>query len=347
MEYITDALPVGSYLITPEFLFYEDENLQNDDLEAAGAAAIHSPYLLSIGKALIPIADLLSRLENQNCQAETCSLPHFDSKLLRPVSNTQIFEALRIPEALQLIKYTVFKRTKPLIQDLEAIASYEIDVVSFVVKTNDTTTKLNPCVQQEIICRDCVNLWQADDNLTSIDTKSKIAVREKNYLKSDLWVLVFLILIACGTTVCLAVGAYILFRYLVDDIMDGNPILTFLLMLGIISLFHSVIPFCLDENIFGHEQLNAKKIYFSTLSIGFVLSIMVSRSFFLALSTGGMFTSHINGYLQGLMVFFVFGVQLGMSTMYLAASTADSSDVLRSPIYIALLSKNFCDYLDF
>lgn len=78
----------------------------------------------------------------------------------------------------------------------------------------------------------------------------------------------------------------------------------------------------------------------TTLAFGLLFSVMLSRALFLAFSTGGVFTTHINGYLQGLMVFFVFAVQIAISTSYFLLSTLESAVVVRSLTFIALLGYN-------
>ncbi|KAK0162648.1 hypothetical protein PV327_006410 [Microctonus hyperodae] len=332
---VKDVIPLGSYLITAEdFLIV--------DLDADGLTA-HWPHLLSIGKSIIAIAELLSDLRRQSCRGtDECSLPKFDSKLLGEISNSKVFQVLRIPKQMHTIKYSIFKRLNDEQQDLHEINFYQVDVATYQMTTNLNKTILPNCYNSNISCVNCVNLWKniEDTSLNNSNANSEVRTSEKSYLKTDLGVLVFLILIVCGTITSLVVGGFVLFRFFVDEVLDGNPMLTLLLIIANIFVLHSVIPFCFDDDILGHEYLNSRKIFVTSLSMGFVFSIMLTRSFFLAFSTGGVFTNHINGYLQGLMVFFTFGIQLAMSTMYFIIAPSTASDVLHSPIFIALLSYN-------
>lgn len=118
--------------------------------------------------------------------------------------------------------------------------------------------------------------------------------------------------------------------------LDGNPALTIILVLANLFTLLTALLFCVTDDYFGAENLNAWKILLTTLAFGLTFSIMLSRALFLALSTGGIFI-HINGYLQSLMTLFMYGVQVAVSVMYFVLSTMNSAMVVRSLIFIALL----------
>lgn len=298
---------------------------------------------MGIGKAIVSIAELFSDIQRNNCPSgRVCSLPLFDTKLLKNHTISKVFEELKLPLGSQIVEYTVAQRIDPDVNDLEDILTYEVDIETFRVVTNQSWASLtDKCSKNdEDICNHCRNfekkkIISKSTQNTSMDIK---LMNRKSVFKSSFWVPVLLAFVGCGTIVCIAVAAFILYCYLTKDVLDGNPTLTILLITGCIALLQSAIFFFLNEEYFGREVLNSIKIFFSTLSIGFVFAIMVTRSFFLAFSTGGIFSSHINGYLQGIMLFFVTQVQMGMSTMYLLTSPENYSDAAKSPVFIGLLS---------
>ncbi|KYN19990.1 Protein bride of sevenless, partial [Trachymyrmex cornetzi] len=125
-----------------------------------------------------------------------------------------------------------------------------------------------------------------------------------------------------------------LYHITTKEILHGNLVFTIVLVLVNLFILLTALPFCVTDDYFGTENLNAWKILLTTL--GLIFSIMLSRALFLTLSTGGVFI-HINGYLQSLMALLAYGVQIAMSVMYFVLSTTNSAVVIRSLIFIALL----------
>lgn len=162
---------------------------------------------------------------------------------------------------------------------------------------------------------------------------------DRGLLKAGNWIPIFLTVAVCGTFACGAIGVFIVYRFMVEDVLDGNPVLTIALILANVFTLQTVLPFCVNDDYLGAERLNSRKILATTLAFGLDFSLMLTRAFFLVFSKGGVFTAHINGHLQGLMVFFMFFVQVAISVMFFALSTHDSAVVMRSLIFIALLGK--------
>lgn len=156
-------------------------------------------------------------------------------------------------------------------------------------------------------------------------------------MKNSICFPVFLIAVVCGTLACCVMVIFIVYRFATEEILEGNPALTIVLVLANLFTLLTALPFCITDDYFGTENLNAWKIFLTTLAFGLMFSIMLSRAVFLALSTGSVFVIHINGYLQSLMAFFMYGVQIAMSVMFFILSTMNSAMVVRSLIFIALL----------
>lgn len=168
---------------------------------------------------------------------------------------------------------------------------------------------------------------------------------DRGLLKAGNWIPIFLTVVVCGTFACGAIAVFIIYRFMVEDVLDGNPVLTIVLILANVFTLQTVLPFCINDDYLGGERLNSRKILATTLAFGLDFSLMLTRAFFLVFSKGGVFTAHINGHLQGLMVFFMFFVQVAISVMFFALSNHDSAVIMRSLIFIALLGEKillFC-----
>lgn len=163
----------------------------------------------------------------------------------------------------------------------------------------------------------------------------------KSLLKNNIYVPVFLIAIVCGTLACCVMMIFIIHHFATEEILDGNPALIIALILANLFTLLTALPFCVTDDYFGAENLNAWKIFLITLAFGLTFSIMLSRTLFLTLSTGGVFI-HINGYLQSFMALFMYGVQVAMSVMFLVLNTMNSAMVARSLTFIALLGILSC-----
>lgn len=156
-------------------------------------------------------------------------------------------------------------------------------------------------------------------------------------LKNSRYVPGFLMAIVCGTLACCIIVAFIVRRFRTEEMLDDNPTLTIILSLADVFTLLAALPFCMADDYLGAEILNSRKILLITLAFAFTFSIMLSRALFLALSTGRVFVIHVDGYLQCLMTFFMFAVQLAMSIMYFNLSATNSSVVVRSLLFVALL----------
>jgi hypothetical protein len=220
------------------------------------------------------------------------------------------------------------------------IAGYMIDATS--VHNDIMAEKEEPRLSRLCVkslaknCEECMNFERG--GRANVD-ESPAAELELVTLKTQLWVPIFLMIVSCTTLFCLLVLAFILYLFFMADMLDGNPGLTILLILATVFMLQSIVPFCLNERSRDAQQLNASKIFVSSLSFGLAFSVMLTRALFLAFSSSGVFSEHINGYLQSFMLLFMAAVELAISTMYFVLSNDDSAEVMRSPFYIALLSK--------
>ena len=283
---------------------------------------------------------MLGDLQRRTCpHGATCVLPHFDAKRIHDISNTEIYEALHILPKSHTVNYIVSQRNDPDSEELYRVASYQVDVVDFHVTPEVPASKMPKlCVKRSVNrCRKCANFKIILDALSTLTEENN---DKGGFFKPGVLIPIFITVMACGTVASLVILIFVIYQYFSEEVLDGNPTLTILLVFANIFVLQTVLPFCINDDYdAGRQYINSRKIYVSTVSIGIVFSIMLSRAFFLAFSTGGVFASHINGYLQGLMVFFMAGVEVALSTMYFVLSSAEAAHVVRSLMFIALLGK--------
>ncbi|XP_033220219.1 protein bride of sevenless isoform X2 [Belonocnema kinseyi] len=330
---IDDLIPEGSFVINTEsFTSNLDDVSLSSHLESPGEPLIHSPHLLGIGKAIIEIAHVLQGLQRRTCPpGSTCALPHFDPKLREDISVTEIYEILEIPPKSQYLKYLIQQNIN---QEFPTIATYRINPETHKITPEKQLPKMpRLCSKNDpSMCQMCANFQEK----TVAHELVRIAI-QGSLLKPGAYIPIYLTIMVSGTFACLVIFFFIIYRYYMEEVLDGNPSLTLVLIIGTVFTLQTILPFCIDDEYMGREHLNSRKIFVSTLAFGLLFSTMLARAFFLAFSVGGIFTAHINGYLQSLMVFFMFSVQIAISSMYFALSNADSSVVMRSLTYISLL----------
>ncbi|XP_076650778.1 G protein coupled receptor bride of sevenless isoform X2 [Halictus rubicundus] len=336
---VDELIPPGSYVIrTPSF----DPNLLHEAsstdafLEAAGESVIHSSRLLGVGKAMVELAQTLQDLQKRNCPrgVETgCVMPRFNPNSGQEIRNGEVYHALRILPKLHSIKYIVAMKSQ---QELVDMAAYRVEPANLKFRiTPESRVPKMPrlCLKKYAKnCESCSNFKKRFGPRGV--TKDTL---DMGLLKPGNWIPIFLTVAVCGAFACSVIAVFIIYRFIVEDVLDGNPALTIVLILANVFTLLTVVPFSMNDGYVGAEALNSRKILVTTLAFGIDFSVMLSRAFFLVFSKGGMFTAHINGYLQGLMVFFMFGVQAAMSFMYFILGPEDSAVIVRSLIFIGLL----------
>ncbi|XP_076395102.1 G protein coupled receptor bride of sevenless isoform X2 [Megachile rotundata] len=335
---VDDLVPPGSYVIRTmpfDLDLLQEASSTEDFLQTASSSVIYSPHLLGIGKAIVELAQLLQDLHRRNCPKviEGCLLPRFSTHSKQEIRNSDVYNALRILPKSHSIRYIVTMKSQ---QELIDTAGYRIEPANskFRISPESRVPKMPKlCVKKYAKnCEDCANFKKIFG--TRGVTKDTL---DRGLLKPGNWIAIFLTMVVCGTFACGVIAVFIIYRFIVEDVLDGNPALTIVLILANVFTLQTVLPFCINDDYLGAETLNSRKILVTTLAFGIDFSVMLSRAFFLVFSKGGVFTAHINGYLQGLMVFFMFCVQIALSVMFFALSADESAVVVRSLAFIALL----------
>lgn len=335
---VDDLIPSGSYVLrTSPFNLDLLQEISSSDLfvEAASNPVIHSPHLLGIGKAIAELAQLLQDLQKRNCPRgiESCAMPRFNPNSKQEMRNVDVYNALRIVPKSHSIKYIVTMKSQ---QEMVDMAAYRIEPANlkFRIAPESRVPKMPKLCLKKYAknCASCANFkMKFGPRGVTKDTL------DRGLLKTGNWIPIFLTVVVCGTFACGVIAVFIIYRFIVEDVLDGNPALTIVLILANVFTLQTVLLFCINDDYLGAEHLNSRKILVTSLAFGLDFSVMLTRAFFLLFSKGGVFTAHINGYLQGLMVFFMFCVQLAISIMFFAFSTDDPAVVMRSLFFVALL----------
>ncbi|XP_077266557.1 G protein coupled receptor bride of sevenless isoform X2 [Temnothorax americanus] len=336
---IDDLIPPGSYVIKPEIPRFDlgEFSSTGEFPENSDNSTNHSPYLLDVGKAVIGLAEVFRDLLKRSCPIDNkeCSIVTQSPESQREIRDVDVYEVLHVQPRSHSVRYVIATKMQHDLHELIDVAFYEIEVSNLRVLPK-TTMPGKPELCLEHLAENCENCMNFQGRSDAHDI-TKVDVVGKSILKNSIYVPVFLIAIVCGVLACCVMVIFIVHRFVTGEILDGNPALTIVLVLANLFTLLTALPFCVTDDYFGAESLNAWKIFLTTLAFGLTFSIVLSRAFFLALSAGGVFIIHINGYLQSLMTLFMYGVQITISVMFYVLSTMNSAMVARSLIFIALL----------
>ncbi|XP_032675474.1 uncharacterized protein LOC116846118 isoform X2 [Odontomachus brunneus] len=320
---IDDVTPTGSYIIRPETLGFDRELPSGGEyLGNSGKSAKRSPYLLGIGKAVVELAEVLQDVRGRSCPSNdddhgdggdgNCVASQFRPESRSEIRDSDVYEVLRMQPRSHSVKYAVAMKTSQ--HDLVEVVLYDIVVSEARALPEKSTSGMPALCLRDLVgnCENCANFQE----------RSRARVVTK---------------VVCGTLVCCVIVVLIVHRFATERMLDGDPTLTIVLILANVFTLLTALPFCMADDYFGAESLNARRILLATLAFGFTFSIMLSRALFLAFSTGDVFANHVNGYLQSVMVFFMSAVQLAISIVYFVLNTTDSAAIARSLVFIALL----------
>ncbi len=156
-------------------------------------------------------------------------------------------------------------------------------------------------------CKNCSNIASYEDAKLS-----KFFDEIPFSFKSNGWVPSALTVCAIGIVCSCCVFAFVFGRVCREDILEGNPCSTFLLIGATVLTYSSVLPFTVRSD--SHDKtLCVLKLFGTSVSYCFVFSVILSRALMiLTCDYNGSFMSHINGYLQSFLCVFMFAVQFGL-----------------------------------
>lgn len=159
-------------------------------------------------------------------------------------------------------------------------------------------------------------------------------------IRSELWVAIGLTVATLGIILCLAILTFVIVRICMEDVLEGNPIGSVVMLLALIAQFASFFPFTIEYAGFRQDLHNSNiaievfnsmcviKIFVVSVCYCLTFSLLLSRAIMLAsIGSEGGFLSHVNGYIQSIICIFSFLVQLGLSTQLLIMMHANQRHV--------------------
>ncbi|XP_062712250.1 protein bride of sevenless [Aedes albopictus] len=165
-------------------------------------------------------------------------------------------------------------------------------------------------------------------------------------VKQEAWVAAGLTIASLGILFCLAILIFLIVRVCMDDVLEGNPLSSILLLISLIFQFASFLPFSLEytgympdllhkaDTIYTWNTLCTVKIFLLSVCYCTTFSLLLCRAIMLAsIGSEGGFLSHVNGYLQSVICMFSTLVQLGLSTQLVVVLHANSHNISCNEIY--------------
>lgn len=179
---------------------------------------------------------------------------------------------------------------------------------------------------------------------TIIDDEIDLRNDEANMLwelRSEIWVSIGLLMSTLGILSCIAILTFIIIRICMDDVLEGNPIGSVVMLISLIAQFVSFFPFTIEyvssDMDESNDVLNSMciiKIFLVSVSYCLTFSLLLSRAIMLAsIGSEGGFLSHVNGYIQSIICFFSFFSFLGLSTQLLIMMHTNSQHITCINVY--------------
>ncbi|KAK5644945.1 hypothetical protein RI129_006245 [Pyrocoelia pectoralis] len=336
--------PDGSYVIQP--LLGEIEN----DTKFSP-----SPIFFNIANPLVEIAVKISEIvESCNRTANKSACLHkIHGHYLGNLNKIEPFHVLSILNIEQIsdsFAYNIFRvENLTLINDLNV--SFNTDnktvlqsythVFTYIVfnKTLMSEDDGNTSVtyERDPVCQTC--RYQCVNFLPKTPPK-RILISyafSKFGLRTDSWVYAFMAISLLGVIFCVAVLIFIVVRFCKNDIFEGNPSLTIILLLTVILMYCSVIPYTIDSDKEARDYICIVKALSTTLTYAFAFSLLLSRSILLAtISKEIGFMAHVAGPVQSFLTLFIFGVQGALSLQFIN----HCEDLFRGISFIYLMCYN-------
>ncbi|XP_037956782.1 protein bride of sevenless-like [Teleopsis dalmanni] len=268
----------------------------------------------------------------------------------RQLELAEVLDLLRMRKLASLMNFQMFQKKKVDSNSAEnQMELLEIAAQNFVSnvttyyhynRENHTSVELKTKFGQVFNCQ-----YSTGDNTRYpflFDGESVMFWR----LKLDTWVATGMTAAILGVIITLAILVFIVVRISLGDVFEGNPVTSILLLLSLILLFTSFIPFSMEyvgehpnshitfEDATTLNTLCAVRVFLMTLVYCFAFSLLLCRAVMLAsIGSEGGFLSHVNGYIQAVICIFSIFVQLGMSIQLLVVMQVASESVSCENMY--------------
>lgn len=156
-------------------------------------------------------------------------------------------------------------------------------------------------------------------------------------VRSESWIFAFLSISFLGCLLSLSILIYIAIRLCKKDTFEGNPLMTIFLLITVICMYSSVVPYALEGNRMTRNAICVARTLTTTLSYAFTFSLILSRCILLATVSKEIgFMSHVAGSVQSFLCLFIFGIQCALSLQVIN----HCSEIFMGYTMVLLLSYN-------
>ena len=337
-------------------------------------AITSSPLFLEVASPIVNISGVLRSAQTRYCKPTTKNssaplcrhLPPFQQLSSQSGSHSNLFpdsnvKALLLSKTSNNVSFYSLHRVKnvsKLVLEeigtfqiyynntvLLKIASDEINKTLILDFDNDNKRQYT-CQSSNSSCRDfCTSTEQDQPSQKRVPPRNVRLLTLQIIWRQEPWVAAVASIAAVGTLFSISVFIFMLIRMCKGDVLEGNPCFSFLLLIAINCTYFSILPFSFFSNEPYHRGIICgSRIFGTSVSYALLFSIMLSRSFMLAsCDQDGGFMSHINGYLQTVLCFFIAGVQLALSVQFWAINSAflgshQCSSIYEGHFFLLLLS---------
>nr|XP_022910073.1 protein bride of sevenless isoform X1 [Onthophagus taurus] len=335
-----ETIPDGSYLIQG----YNEDTIIDSKKPPK---IVPTPIFFDVANPFINFAKSLKIFLQNNCNVtnDLLLLPCIKDKyfMQTTLSSSSKFKILKFFEIEPLqgkFNYEIFvsENIESEFEPLKKLAIYNVFDETFIElnDNNDYFEKIantsddsdNNCKNSLSYCEEnCLNFWS--------ERKSCFWVIK---LRSDDWVYAILTISLLGVLFCIAIFIFIITRLCKKQIFEGNPTLTVLLLIAVILMYVSIVPFAID----GDDDIKPTIILFRSFCLALpyaaAFSLILSRVILLATASNEVgFMSHVAGVVQSFLTFFIFSVQCALCLQIVGRC---QEEIFHTPFVFYLLSYN-------
>lgn len=225
--------------------------------------------------------------------------------------------------------------------NLTALSDLDLDIDN---NNHSSSSLYHHCqVNSHSNCANYCKNYNSINNATNFIAINSIDLTATNWLpiriRTESWVFAFLSLSLLGVLFCLSILIFLLVCICRRDILEGNPVLTMMLLVAVMSMYCAVLPLSVDGvGTAAQQSVRLVRALAITLSYASAFSLILSRCILLATAAKEVgFMAHIGGSVQAFLCLFIFGVQAALS---LQAIGHGGTSIFRGHQFIYLLSYN-------
>ncbi|XP_050314654.1 protein bride of sevenless [Anthonomus grandis grandis] len=318
---LPNGIPEGTFLVLPPHITPPEFK--------TNVNVFPTPLLFEIADPLISFAIETRQFMASNCNDTIYKINCLRNKpsliMLFPfITPAEILKFLKIDQLDSLFSYDIYKAEKSndtgllnsniYLKPYKKVLNYNVFYDNFTVIDDSFEPVSNNSLEKVTASGDiCPQEFVIKRNSKIIYKSALISFR------NEAWIYAFLSLSLLGVIFCIAILIFLLMSLLRRRILEGNPVLTLLLLCTVMLIFCAILPFSIESNHSIHKVLCIVKTLWVTMGYSAMFSLLLSRCIVLSSAAKEIgFMSHIAGPVQSFLCLFIFGVQAALSLHILA-----------------------------